>query len=92
MPRDASVNEPNLADDFAARVPHRPAEELVESRRKRRGQHVEHLENPNHGRELRALSTVVDLDRNADPLFRNRDRNARLPRRSSRPLARPSPR
>ena len=70
----ASGGEPNLADDFAARVANRTTQELLETRRQLCRKNVEQLENAQHGRELRALRAVVDLYGEADALLRNRDR------------------
>src|SRR5689334_15690937 len=63
----------NLADDLAPRIAERAMQELPEPRRQIVRQRAEALQQRDDRRELRALRTVLDLDRDADPLVDDRD-------------------
>jgi len=52
-----------LPDNLATRIADGAMHELLEARRELARQHVEILQDPNDGRELRALRPVFDLDR-----------------------------
>src|SRR5688500_7662238 len=66
--RVGSGDRANFADAFSPGISNRTAAELLEAGWQPRRERIEVLEQPDHGRELRPLGAVLDLDDEADSL------------------------
>src|SRR5438067_8558846 len=72
--RSQSGERSDFADALAARVSDPALREIFESRRQNRRKGVKELKQSDDSRKLGPHRAVFDLDREADALFRNRDR------------------